>query len=42
VGHDGFHERSEKVNFYKMSFSENVAMNGGKYDPVACAVEGWI
>ena len=42
VGHDGFHGRSEKVNFYKMSFSENVAMNAGQFDPVACAVQGWI
>jgi len=42
VGHEGFSERSNKVPFFKRSFSENVAYNYGQLDPVECAVNGWI
>lgn len=42
VGHDGFNERHQQINFYVRSFAENVAYNFGHLDPVQTAVTGWI
>ena len=41
-GHDGFHQRSQMVTFYKIAFAENVAYNMGCADCVRTAVDGWI
>jgi uncharacterized protein YkwD len=42
ISHQGFDHRSNKTNFYKTRFAENVAFNYNVGDPVEAAVNGWI
>jgi uncharacterized protein YkwD len=41
LGHDGFHQRAEKVP-YARGTGENVAYTNGYEDPIRMMVDGWI